>query len=612
MISVTFLPANKKVLVEAGKTILQAAIVAGVKVESACGGKGTCGKCKALLFEPSDMTATKIETKFLTPSELSAGWVLACQRPLFKDTIVTLHEQVDVHQRKTEFHTLKKNFLLAPSVHKVFVILQPPSITDQLPDWERLVAALDLPNVRFNHAVAVNLPKILRQAEYRITVTLDGEDVLAVEAGDTRLRCFGLAIDIGTTTVVAYLIDLGSGLQIGHAAVTNPQNLFGADVISRINFAAIEPDGRRQLQEKVIAGLNGIIDKLCVSANVHSHEIYQATVVGNTTMSHLFLGLDPTYLAPAPFIPVVRASVTLDASTLGLNMLSTGKVTVLPNIAGYVGSDTVGVALAADMLSRPGILLAIDIGTNGEMILAGQNKLLTCSTAAGPAFEGAEIKCGMRAAEGAIEGVSLETDVQLTVIGNVLPRGICGSGLIDAVAALLKAHVIDSSGRLVYKPEQLANLPEQIRSRLRQKEHGREFVLAWGRSTVSGEDIVLTQKDIRELQLAKGAILAGVKILLHEMNISSDEIDQVLLAGAFGNYINKASALDIGLLPQVSPERIQAIGNAAGDGAILALLSVQEREQALNIAQQATHIELSNSQNFQEEFVNALVFPNNK
>lgn len=608
MIRVKFLPSNKMVEVPAGTTILQAAIAAGVQVESTCGGKGTCGKCLVQLSPEKLSPPSPVEKKFLSQAQLSAGWVLACQRMLQEDTVVNLREQKDAYDRKIGFNPVVEQTSVTPSVRKYLLSLPKPSTEEQTPDWERLLSALDRPGIRFSRPVAAYLPRVLRRSNFQVTAVLDGDTLLAVEPGDTLGRCYGLAVDIGTTTVVVYLLDLNKGTVVASGAVTNPQNAFGADVIARITHAASGPEGLHQLQEKVVGGLNDVIARLCHEHDVRPEEIYQAVVVGNTTMSHLFLGIDPTYLAPAPFIPVFRQAVEVEARELGLNILATGKVIVLPNVAGYVGSDTVGVMLAAGVDRLRGINLIIDIGTNGEIVLVGRGRILTCSTAAGPAFEGAEIKYGMRAAEGAIEGVRISADVELDVIAGGKPRGICGSGLIDAIAEMYKAGVLDSSGRLASADAQLQKLPPLVRKRLRKEGRGMEFVLVWGTDSATGEDIVLTQKDVRELQLAKGAIMAGARILLREMGVGPEDIDQVLLAGAFGNFIKKESALGIGLLPPVPLQRIVAIGNAAGDGAKMALLSTVERERAVNLARRAEHIELSNTKEFQQEFVKSLSF----
>ena len=609
MVSVNFLPSQKVGKVSVGSSILQAAIAAGVHVQSACGGKGTCGKCRVQL-SPEDRTEPlDTEKKFLSEEQIADGWVLACKRTVDSDRVVHLNEQKDVYDRKTKLEVTRGVHSLSPRIHKHALKVSAPNIEDQRSDWERLLAALpesDL-HLHFNRGIASLLPRILRQASFQVTAVTAGDELLAVEVGHTQARSYGLAIDIGTTTLVVYLLDLNSGKVVTRGALTNPQQGAGADVITRITYASDQPGGLNQLQTQVIGGLNQIIARLCEEQAIQRDEIYQAVVVGNTTMSHLFLGIDPRYLAPAPFIPGFRQLVTVKASELGLQILGNGIVSVLPIIAGYVGSDTVGVMLAAQADRLEGIHLLVDIGTNGEMVLVGKGRILTCSTAAGPAFEGAGVKHGMRAAEGAIERVLITSDVELGIIGQEKARGICGSGLIDAIAEMLKAGIIDSRGRMIHLESEKEKLPLALQSRIREVDGNREFILAWKEDTATGEDITITQKDIRELQLAKGAILAGVRILLNQLGVGAEELNQIHLAGAFGNYIKKESALEIGLLPQVSPEIIQSIGNAAGNGAQLALLSMIEMDRADRLAQIAEHIELSTQKTFQEEFVNALM-----
>jgi len=422
-------------------------------------------------------------------------------------------------------------------------------------------------------------------------------------------RKYGLAFDLGTTTVVGWLVDLDTGDTLAARAVTNPQNVYGADVISRIGHAGTH-EGLRQLQQKILAACNEIIRCLLDEGRVAGDEIYEIVAVGNTTMSHLFLGIDPTFLATAPYVPAFAGRMELEARELGLDVMPAGRVVVLPNIAGYVGSDTVGVMLATDIGRRPGFCLAVDIGTNGEVVLAGRGRLLTCSTAAGPAFEGARIRHGMRAAAGAIEGVRIDGgEVGLEVIDDATPLGICGSGLLDAAAAMVQVGLISPTGRLL-PPESLPEgVPPGLKERLRRGKDGTEFVLAQDGSVATGEDIVITQKDIRELQLAKAAIYAGIQVLLKELEVTPEEIDEILLAGAFGNYIKIDSALALGLLPAVAPGRIKAVGNAAGDGARMALISGTARAEASDLARRAGHVELSTWPDFQDEFVNAMYFP---
>lgn len=606
-VKVSFVSAGKvsEVLVEKGTNLLEAAALAGVAVEGNCGGKGSCGKCKVRLERSSPASPAGAEEKFLSNEELQAGWVLACQRTAEEDIVVQVPSQSDAFRRKISITEDDRTTKAEPSVNKITLTLERPTVKDQTPDLERLLGQLPGERISTSHRLLATLPRTLRQDGFTVTAVLASERLIAVEPGRTAERLYGVAFDIGTTTVMGSLHELNSGKALAVGAATNPQNVYGADVISRITYAADNPDGLERLQDKVIEALNQIIEGLVRETGIEQHEIYEATVVGNTTMSHLFLGIDPTYLAPAPFIPAYRRPVNLEAAEIGLAINPGGQIVVLPNIAGYVGSDTVGVILATALEKRRDCCAMIDIGTNGELALAAGGRILTCSTAAGPAFEGAQIQHGMRAADGAIEAVEIvDEQVRLTIIGDSKPRGICGSGLIDAAAALLKAGVIEPSGRLVDPETTGAHLPPQLKARLRRGKGGFAFVLA-GKDS---EEILLTQPDLRELQLAKGAIYAGLQILLQEAGLTEAALDEVLLAGAFGNYIRKESALAIGLLPEISPEKITPVGNAAGRGARLALISRTERARAFALPDLIEHVELSARADFQDAFINALSF----
>jgi uncharacterized 2Fe-2S/4Fe-4S cluster protein (DUF4445 family) len=609
-VKVKFLPGQKVVEVLPGTDLLKAAAQAGVPVEGNCGGKGTCGKCKVRLVSGPVKNLTEAEKKHLSEKELAAGWVLACQRPVWEDVTVEVMGQKDAYARKTSLSSAVDTVEINSSVEKLFLKLNAPTIKDQKADYERVIEGLSLLDESTNLSVLSNLAQVLRRSRFQVTpVTIDGK-LIAVEEGDTTGRKFGLVFDIGTTTVVGYLLDLNTGNVVATSALTNPQNVFGADVISRINHVINDKSGLADLQKKVLEAMNEITNQLYHKANVNSEEVYETVVVGNTTMSHLFWGLDPSYLAPAPFIPVFTHTIEAEARELGLNMHPYGRVSILPNIAGYVGSDTVGVMLATHINERKGYTVAVDIGTNGEVVLAGGGRVLTCSTAAGPAFEGAQIQDGMRAADGAIESVYIDRDeVKIEVIGNCRAKGICGSGLIDAVAQMLKAGIIDTSGRFTDPEDADCLLDPKLKTRIIKGNNGFEFILVPADLSATGENIVVSQKDIRELQLGKGAIYAGIQVLMQIMGITPKDISEILLAGAFGNYIKKESAMAIGLFPRVPITRITSVGNAAGDGAKLALLSKKERAAAQELARRAEHVELSSRLDFQNEFVNALGFP---
>jgi uncharacterized 2Fe-2S/4Fe-4S cluster protein (DUF4445 family) len=393
-------------------------------------------------------------------------------------------------------------------------------------------------------------------------------------------------------------MNIAHGSQLGVSSGLNGQADFGADVVSRINFAKEHPHGLRRLKEKIIEVLNGIINDLLEKSKVNRENIYEVVVAGNTCMQHLFLEIDPINLALMPYVSVIKEPMTLKAKDLGISINKGGDVYMLPSIAGFVGADTVAVGLATYLEKSPEVKLVVDIGTNGEMLLGSSKRLLACSTAAGPAFEGAQIKYGMRGTTGAIEAFQIHgDDISYKVIDNVPPKGICGSGLIDIMAELLKAGIIDETGRIL-SPEEISS---NFRTHIVEGENGYDFIVAPG--------ILLTQGDVRQLQLAKGAIYAGIQILKEVLGIEDDEISQILLAGAFGNYIRKESAKAIGLLPDIPLERIKSIGNAAGVGAKMALLSIEERNRAVELSESIEYVELSNSLKFQEEFMNAMYFP---
>ena len=418
---------------------------------------------------------------------------------------------------------------------------------------------------------------------------------------------YGIAFDIGTTTVAAMLWNLENTELMDIKAVTNPQSVFGTDVISRITYAGDNPTNLEAIHKKIVDCLNALLEEFAAKHSLGKEDISGITVVGNTTMSHLFAGVDPAPLAAAPFTPAFLASKRGFARDFGVMAGKDTWLYLLPNIAGHVGSDITAGILATNIMNEKKNNLFVDIGTNGEIVLSAKGRTLTCSTAAGPAFEGAAIYQGMRAASGAIERVTIQKDdVDVVVIDGLKPRGICGSGIIDAVAQLVKNKIIDKTGKFA-EPENLPNLgcSEGTAKRLRINGHGKEFVLAY---VEDGDDIVITQKDVREVQLAKAAIYAGIKILMKELSVDGADLDRVSIAGAFGSYIDKESALIIGLLPEISIEKIVSVGNAAGVGASLALLSGDLQNAAEKIASGIEHLELADYEGFQDEYLGAMSF----
>ncbi|MFZ5945610.1 MAG: ASKHA domain-containing protein [Bacillota bacterium] len=586
---VTFLPYNISIMVDYGTTIKEAAIQASVELEGPCGGKGTCGKCLVHI-----------------PGSEHSQWTLACKTIVEKDIEVEIPQlEVAVH-RKSTLTAAEENVELDSPVRKVAVKLPPESLANQVSDASRLLDCLGDGVVSLKLAAIQALPRVIRQNKGLVTAIIRNKQVLMVEAGDTTNNLVGMAVDIGTTTVVVSLVNLSTGETLNTGSATNIQNVFGADVIARIEYVIQQPTGLMQLQRRVVQVINRLARELSESIGILPEQIYQVSVAGNTTMSHLFLGVDPRHLAPAPFIPAFTQGVEVEAKEVGLAVSPHAMISMLPNVAGYVGGDTVGVILSTGIYYKSGIYLAVDIGTNGEIVLAVNGEMFACSTAAGPAFEGAQIKCGMRAAAGAIEALEIEGDVQLRVIGDMPPKGICGSGLIDAIAELVEIGIVDTSGRMITYDEGTW-LPDKLRQRLGSDASSNYFVLA-DPSQTGDAQVVLTQKDVRELQLAKAAMRAGIETLLIQAGVTAETIDKVLLAGAFGSYIKTSSALRIGLLPAIPAEKVTPVGNAAGAGAKLALISQQINRRAAEIAAKVKHVELSARPDFQDRFVDALTF----
>lgn len=588
--SIVFLPDEVTMIIEDGNTIFQAAAEAGLNVEGPCGGKGTCGKCKVYV----------IEDGIKKP-------VLACRTSIKEDMTVHIPEKDSVLFRKGEDDYAKINIELEPGIWKEYYSVPEPEMESQYSDLARLYQASDR-EIPLTYAALKSLPAVLRAGNHKITAVFTKDVLLSIEQGNTTDDFYGLAVDIGTTTVVASLVSLNTGEVIYTASASNTQNTFGADVIARIEHVINHQQGLRQLQQRILSVINNLIDKVCLKNNTSANNIYKVVVVGNTTMEHLFLGIDPRFLGPAPFIPAITHSIDLEAQEIELKINPCGRIHLLPNIAGYVGGDTTSVILATEIYKKPGVYLAVDIGTNGEIVLSIDGKMFTCSTAAGPAFEGAQIRCGMRAASGAIEGVEFSDDISLKVIGDAWPTGICGSGLFQAVQVMVELGIVEPSGRMITREEgEQKGIPAIILDRLgKDEEKGSYFILS---SQLDGyEAVMITQKDIRELQLAKGAIRTGIEVLLREAGITLNDIDEILLAGAFGNYIDKRSALSLGLLPGLPIDKIRTVGNAAGTGAKMALISDSLLNEAETISRKVRHIELSTRIEFHELFIEYLTF----
>lgn len=606
---VTFLPSNIITHAPEGTTVFNAANWAGLPIDSTCGGRGTCGKCKVRLVAGAD-GVTESDHKFLTDAQIAEGWRLSCRAPIHNDCIADVPRLMT--SPKAALLGYGRHVVLAPNTEKVFLQLTEPTLEDQTSDLARVIDALREAGYEAHAELAVwrTLPKTLRASEWQVTAVVVGDELIAIEPGDTTGKMFGLSLDIGTTTVVGAIINLRSGAVEAVQSTLNRQASFGADVISRASHTMMESEGLAQLQERIVETINALLDRLLEASKVARENIYEMVAVGNATMLHIFMGIDPEPISVAPFIPTITEAVTVPARELGINIHPQARLSTLPHLGAYVGADIVAGVLATGVARGDGdqrMRLFIDVGTNGEIVLGSAARTLATAAPAGPAFEGAQIKHGMRASEGAIEGVHITDEVvQLQIIGGVdKPIGIAGSGLVDAVAELVRTGLCDASGRLIRPADARGRFPEAWVDRLLESERGvRSFLLS-----DPEEGIVLTQPDIRSLQFAKGAIAAGVEVLLQRMGVTANDLYEVLLAGSFGSYINPASARTIGLVPWVPVERIVAVGNAAGEGAKIALLSFREREAANRIPQFIEYVELSGRPEFNDIFTDALAFP---
>ena len=495
-------------------------------------------------------------------------------------------------------------------MQKRYVELDEPTLSDQRSDSQRLWDALDDLVLRSDLHVMRRLPRVLRTADFNITAVIVDDVLIDVEPGDTSGRRFGIAYDLGTTTVVATLLDLSTGTPVAVGSMLNPQQPFGADVITRISTTMMDPAALDKLAALARQGLQQLATEVCADGGVDLTEVYEIALAGNATMTHIVLGIDPEPLGVAPFVMTARIFEDIRASDIGVAVHPGARAYLFPALGAYVGGDIVAGALASGMDRDKRTRLFIDAGTNCEIVLSHNERLLATAAPAGPAFEGAAIRCGMRAAPGAIEGVKIsDEDVCLQVIGDVSPIGLCGSGLVDAVAALVQAKLLDSSGRLL-DAETATQTRPGLAERLTKVGAERVFVLHWaGEPGDMSGAIYLSQRDVRELQFAKAAIATGWRLLIEEVGLAAADIQQVLLAGSFGSYLAPSSAVRIGLVPDIPTLRIVSAGNVAGEGAKMALLSVRERSAARALLGEVHYVELSDRPDFNDRFVDQLSFP---
>ena len=595
------------------ETLFEVAAQVGVEVDTVCGGNGSCGKCK-VRFAESPPPARPVDYVHLSGGEIRQGYRLSCQVAACQDMLVYVPPTGNRAQVKILHEGVQRDVPLQLNVLKIHLPYIPPRQRNGVADWDAVKRTLPrwFQGVKIPLTWLRQLPVFIRREE-GMTIVVAGREVIRLEAGDTTLHHYGVAVDIGSTTVVGFLIDLNTGAELAVVSGVNRQATYGDDLIARLSRAQNNPDGLARMHELIIEQLNHLFQQLADEAGVQVSQINEVTIVGNMTMHHFLLRLDSTFLGLSPYAPVIRESITVTAGELGLNLAPEVPIYVLPNIAGFVGSDTVGVILASQMHTSARIKLAVDVGTNGEVALGSKSRLIACSAPAGPAFEGARIKQGMRAAIGAIDHVHISTDVTYSVIGHVPPRGICGSALIDIAAGLLQAGLLDYTGKLLRQDELPATVPDRLRERLIETGNRRDnyFVLAWAEESGAERDVIFTQQDIREFQLAKGAIRAGQMVLQKVMGLADDDLEEVLLAGAFGNFIDLTNARQVNLTPPVPLDRLRSLGNAAGVGARLALISVKERAAAERIGRNTEHIQLSGLDDFQKAFIHAMRFSKN-
>jgi uncharacterized 2Fe-2S/4Fe-4S cluster protein (DUF4445 family) len=608
---ICFVPGQQRVAVEPGTTVTEAATCADVLIEQPCGGRGRCGKCRVRFVEGAPPPSLFDRRTFSAP-ELSAGWRLACQTVVLQSATI----EIPTPTLAVSVKTFGKSDLFPPDFERAVVaqtvVLDCESRDDQVSLLERVARAAGRPGIPKATVKTVGeLAQMAASRPERIGVIWEEDVLRAVIPAEAVERTWGVAIDLGTTTVAGALIDLRDGSVVAAHSALNGQTRFGADVISRITYAMERPDGTATLQQAAATTINDLIATLCRKAQIQRHEIVALSLAGNSTMEHLVAGISPASLGIAPYIGAWRGERSIPAAHLKLGLHAKARIWMTPMVRSNVGGDTVAAMLATGMDRDGRLRLLIDLGTNAEVVLGSARRRMACSTAAGPAFEGAHITHGMWAAPGAIDYFAIHDDGKIVahVIEGEQARGICGSGLIDAVAALLRVGVIDERGWLRSAAQCERPLPETVAQRLIEIENRMNaFVLVEREHAHDRRPILLTAGDVRQLQLVKGSIAAGTEILCREMGVRAEEIEEVLIAGAFGNYVRKSSALAIGVVPPVEPERVMFVGNAAGIGARMVLADLGARRRALEVAEKTEYVELAGREDYQSAFASSMLF----
>jgi len=595
--TIDFEPLGRRGQCQGNESLLACARQFGIGISSVCGGQGTCHSCKVQVLSRTVSEPTADELEVFSSEELKEGWRLACQTYPASDCKVIVPRESMTTTQRTHVEGLEIKVNPEPAVKAYHLQLPTPSLSDPRADADRLLEALNLQHRLHCGKVDIDVLRTaspqLRSQNWECQAIVRDDEVIALSSCSSRQ--LGLAIDLGTTKIAGYLVDLTDGRTLAAKGIMNPQVSYGDDIISRIAGVINSPDGGVQLQKWVVEALNKLAVDLCVEVDASAEEIVEVVMVGNTAMHHLFLGLPVRQLALSPFVPAVSRALDIRARDLGLRIAPGTFVHLLPNIAGFVGADHVAMLLAIEAWQTEGLTVALDIGTNTEVSLVNNGAITTVSCASGPAFEGGHIKDGMRAARGAIERLRIANDsIQYQTIDEAPPVGICGSGMLDIMAQLYLAGVIDEGGRM-------NNGHPRVRIRNKQL----EFLLVSEKERDGHPAIVITQQDVRELQLAKAAIRTGIQVLLETNGCSEEQIKQMIIAGAFGTYIDVSSAITIGMLPSLPLECFQQVGNAAGMGAKLALISLDKRIEAQTIPSRVHYIELASSLNFTQTFIQA-------
>lgn len=597
--------------VEAGRVLLEVLQENDYRVPSLCGGMGLCGKCRVRVLE-NPPEPVDSEEEIFSSEELKNGMRLSCRLEVDSDMALEVPSLAGAGKgeanAKAELDEQLESIAADSGIERELLELEQPGREDQRSDFSRVLDALsgglDVPL-----DVLRSIPGELRKNSFSVTATVDrpGSNLLSIDSPEKQYESYGMAFDIGTTTVAGYGLDLATGETLDVNSRENPQGKYGADVVSRIKYVREHDDGLERLQGEIIHTINELVDEFAEAERIAPEDIYKATFVGNTIMLHLLAGVDPTKMDQAPYIPGFVESQHMDAEELGIEINPKGKLVLLPSLAGYVGADITAGVLQTGMHKSDELALLVDIGTNGEMVLGNKEKMVAASTAAGPAFEGANIEQGMTARTGAISHVRIDEEGQLRleVINDGTPKGLCGSGIVDTVGELLQAGLIKPKGNIITERSQLSRPTiNPLGNRLIDIGNDKAFWLH-----VDSNPVFVTQEDIREVQLAKGAIKAGIDIMLGEFDATADDIDKVYLAGAFGNYLRKENILRIGVLPQMDLDKIVSIGNAAGQGAKLALINRGKEREVEELARDIDYIELSFRTDFTDKFMSAMEFP---